>query len=68
MVGTSNCLLDLMKIAKTISTDDYSEKVARHMLALVAENCPVLVLEKLTDCLINCRLDELAEEQRVRKG
>lgn len=57
-----NHLADFIRDVKNAPTDARAEKMVRYMLEDMAKDCPMSMLIRLGQCLIECRKDELREE------
>lgn len=55
-------LNDFARYVNDAATDKQAERVVRLMIEKVARNCPVDVLIRLGQCIVECRSAELRDE------
>jgi hypothetical protein len=55
-------LRDFTEHVRRAPSEKFSERVVRHMLEEMAKDCPMAVLVRLGECLIDSRKIELREE------
>lgn len=50
---------------RSIATDPEAESFVRGMLSRIAKSCPLEVLARLGECLVECRRDEIRDESQL---